>query len=302
MHVLQESKYMDENIEGVGTFQRSISFYAFLAGLLVIAGAAYSQYVISFGTIEGFLVVYGIPLVVISVPWGRSIIQKALHHFGIALKYGLGFFGVFTIIGVVAGIIIFYILATIDPSTLNLLNRPNPVLQVSEEYAWIMVGVSLVVVGPAEEYLFRGFVYGGMLSLFHRHHWLSLAFISSLFFAGMHLYYASVYGLASLITFADLITFGMAMAATYYFSGGNLIAPALIHGLYDAIGFLGVATSTTILVVLRGSMLFIALLVGLLFFLQMNQKPTYLESAHSIHPSDEGDKGAVEKELSAEKY
>jgi membrane protease YdiL (CAAX protease family) len=215
--------------------------------------------------------VYGIPIAVVSMLWGRSILQKAFHHSWTALKYGLGFFGLFTIVGAVAGIVIFYVLSTFDPSTINLLNRPNPVLQVSEEFALIMVGVSLVVIGPAEEYLFRGFVYGGLLSLFKNHHWFSLAFVSSLLFAGMHLYYATVYGLASLIMFADLITFGMAMAATYYITGGNLVAPALIHGSYDAIGFLGVATSDTVSAFLRVFMLLIALAVGLVFLLRRNR-------------------------------
>lgn len=277
-----------EHVEGTGNFQRSISFRAFLVGILVITIAAFSQYLIDLGTIVDFLIVYGIPVAVISILWGRPILKRGLHHSWSALKYGMGFFGVFTIAGIVAGIIIFYILSIYDPSTINLLNRPNPVLQVSEEFAWIMVGVSFLVIGPAEEYLFRGFVYGGLLSFFQRHHWFSLAFISSLFFAGVHLYYAFVYGLASLIMFADLITFGMAMAATYYFSGGNLIAPALIHGAYDAIGFLGVATSDTVLIFLRGLMLLIALVVGFLFVFKKNRSLSPFESTSATLLLDKG--------------
>ena len=33
------------------------------------------------------------------------------------------------------------------------------------------------------------------------------------------------------------------MSATYYLSDGNLIIPAIIHGIYDATGFIGVAVS-----------------------------------------------------------
>jgi membrane protease YdiL (CAAX protease family) len=260
---------MDQgSAEHSGTLRGTITIRTFLVGVLIIAIATYVQYITDFGTIADFFIVYGIPIAAVTILWGRSILMKAFGDSWTALKYGLGFFSVFTIIGTVAGILIFYLLSTYDPSTIDLLNRPNPVLQIPEELALIMVAVSLVVIGPAEEYLFRGFIYGGLLSLFRNHHWLSLAFVSSLLFAGMHLYYATVYGVASLIIFADLITFGMAMAATYYISGGNLVAPALIHGSYDAIGFLGIATTYTVSAFLRVLMLLIALAVGLVFLIR----------------------------------
>lgn len=66
-----------------------------------------------------------------------------------------------------------------------------------------------------------------------------LAFLSSVFFAAVHLYYALTYGVASLIPFVDIVAIGMALAITYYHSGGNLLIPALIHGVYDATGFFG---------------------------------------------------------------
>lgn len=88
----------------------------------------------------------------------------------------------------------------------------------------------------------------------------------------VHLYYALVYGLASLVQFADLVTFGMAMAVTYYVSGGNLFIPALIHGVYDATGFLGVATSSSVGATLRGLMLLIGLIVALQLLIQKMRK------------------------------
>jgi membrane protease YdiL (CAAX protease family) len=106
--------------------------------------------------------------------------------------------------------------------------------------------VSFLVVGPAEEYLFRGFMYGGLLNITKDKHWLPLAIISSLMFAGVHAYYAVTYGIASSVAFIDLVAFGVAMCVTYYWTGGNILVPAFIHGLYDATGFLGVATTTLI--------------------------------------------------------
>jgi membrane protease YdiL (CAAX protease family) len=184
------------------------------------------------------------------------------------LKYGLGYFGAFNVLSLLLSIVIIYLLLIFDPATVDLLQKPNPVLQVSPEVAWIMVGFSFLVTGPCEEYLFRGFVFGGLLNISKNRHWLSLALISSLFFAGVHLYYALTYEIASLVPFVDLMTFGMAMAATYYVSGGNLFAPAMIHGAYDATAFIGVATSTDIGVQLRVAMMLVGAIVAVMVFVQ----------------------------------
>jgi membrane protease YdiL (CAAX protease family) len=237
---------------------------AYFIGLFIIFASAYSQYLVGgLGLIRGMLLVYGVPLLAVSSLWGSTIIRRAFNHMVTALKLGVGFFGAFTLLGLLMGTLIFYILVTLDPAAVNLLHRPNPVLNISPEYAEIMVLLSFVVIGPVEEYLFRGFIYGGLLNLFGDRNWLSLAFISSILFAAAHLYYAFVYGIASLIQFTDLVTFGMAMAATYYLSGGNLLVPALIHGAYDATGFIGIAVSPDVGVLLRGSMILIGILVAI---------------------------------------
>jgi hypothetical protein len=79
-----------------------------------------------------------------------------------------------------------------------------------------------------------------------------------------------VYGVASALT--DLVTFGMAMCVTYYLSGGNLLVPAVIHGAYDATGFLGVATSSQIGTVLRVLMMLIGIVVALSLFINRIRK------------------------------
>jgi membrane protease YdiL (CAAX protease family) len=117
-----------------------------------------------------------------------------------------------------------------------------------------------------------------MLSFFKNRHWLTIALVSSVFFAAAHLYYAVVYGVASLVQFVELIAFGMAMAATYYVSGGNLFAPALIHGAYDATAFIGVATTLIIGAELRGVMILIGIIVAIVIFAERrmnirNQEP-----------------------------
>ncbi len=242
---------------------------SYLFGLLIVFASGYSQYLIGgLDPILGIFIIYGVPLLATSLLWGSEIIRKAFNRTFTALKFGLGFFGAFTVLGVFASIVILLILVTLDPRTVSLLQRPNPVLRIEPELAWIMVWFSLLVVGPVEEYIFTGFVYGGLLSLFKDRHWLSLAFISSVLFAAVHLYYANVYEIASIVLFTNLMTFGMAMAATYYLSGGNLLVPAIIHGAYDALGFIGVATSLDLAILLRGSMILMSIIVAVVLFFQ----------------------------------
>jgi membrane protease YdiL (CAAX protease family) len=118
--------------------------------------------------------------------------------------------------------------------------------------SWAQGDAAIAVSGPAEKYIFRGFVYGGLLNLFKGCHWLFLAFISSVLFALVHLYYAAVYGIASIIPFIDIVAIAMALSITYYLSGGNRLIPALIHGAFDATGFLAVAVSPKVGLSLRG--------------------------------------------------
>jgi uncharacterized protein len=251
---------------------KTISLKAYLLGLAVVLICAYVQYVVTgLGLILGMLVVYGIPIVVLSLLWGSTIISRAFKNGLIALRLGIGFYGAFTGLGIIVSVVLLIIILVLNPSAVNLLNTPNPVLQVSPSLALLMIFVSILIVGPAEEYLFRGFIYGGMLSLSGNKHWFSLAFLSSLVFAAAHLYYALTYGIASLVLFSELVCFGMAMAATYYLSGGNLLMPALIHGVYDATGFLSVV-SLDLAVTLREFMLILGLVVALGLLVQWRSK------------------------------
>ena len=199
-----------------------------------------------------------------------------------AFKLGMGLFGAFTIVGIFLIIVALIIILRFFPHALSLLNKPNPVLQIPPSLAWLMTALSLLVVGPAEEYLFRGFIYGGLLTIFKAKHWISLSLISAVLFAAVHLYYVVTYGVASAIPLIDLVTFGMAMAMTYYLSSGNLVVPTIIHGIYDATAFAGVATSTTIGLILRTTFIIIGIIFATIYIRRKNlqiQLPTFFRSS-----------------------
>jgi membrane protease YdiL (CAAX protease family) len=133
--------------------------------------AVYSQYFIEFGTIAGYFIVYGIPILVVSLLFGKTLLSKATKNNKLATKLGLGMFGALMLIGIFLSVVVIAILLQFDSSVIDTLNRPNPVLEIPPSAAWIMIAVSFLVIGPAEEYLFRGFMYGGLLSITKGKYW-----------------------------------------------------------------------------------------------------------------------------------
>lgn len=243
--------------------ERFLTLKAYVVVVVTMFIVFYSQYMVTgFGPIVGTLFVYGVPVVAITVFSGGSIVRSAFKNGRVAVKLGLSSFGMFELLGGLVGAVVLSMITYLYPDSESVLSRRNPVLNVPPRLGWVMIFTSMVIVGPAEEYIFRGFVYGALLRLYGQHHWLALALLSSVFFAAAHLYYALVYGVASLVAFVDLLAFSLAMSFTYYFSGGNLLVPALIHGLYDAAGFLAVAVSPSASNNMRGAMILAGLSVA----------------------------------------
>ncbi|MGF3522563.1 MAG: CPBP family intramembrane glutamic endopeptidase, partial [Candidatus Bathyarchaeia archaeon] len=239
-----------------------------MVGLVVIFVVVYLQYFVKLGQIGGYLVVYGVPVVVVSLLCGREVLGRAAKNCRSAFQLGLGLFGAFTVLSLFLSAVAVALLLRFNPQTLEVLSRPNPVLDVPPNVAWVMILVSLLVVGPAEEYLFRGFMYGGLLRLAKGRRWLLLAVACSFLFAVVHGYYVVTYEVASVVPFITIIAFSVAMSITYYWSGGNLVAPAVIHGLYDATGFLGVATTAEVGLYARGVLIFVGVVFAGVFLLQ----------------------------------
>jgi len=240
----------------------------YTVGLFVIFAAAYSQYFINIpGIVSGFAYVYVLPIVAtLLIPWSRKMIRRFFVNTAHAVWVGIVSFSAWSLVGYILSALVFYALLYFNPSSLNLLSRPNPVVNVPPQFALVMIGASILFVGPFEEYIFRGFVFGGLLSILHRRHWIFLAVLSSLLFASAHLYYGVVYQAASLTIFVDLFAFGMGMSFIYYFSGGNLFIPAVLHGLYDAAGFASVVLSSSYEVNLKLGLILLGFIFAIAFF------------------------------------
>jgi membrane protease YdiL (CAAX protease family) len=261
--------------------EKPLSTVLYIIGVAVIFTAVYVQYFVPLGEVEGYLVVYGIPIVVVSLIFGKQILHRAAKNSKEAFQKGLGIFSTFYLGGIFLSVIALVVILLFNPTAAQLLERINPALNVPANIAWIMIVVSMLVIGPAEEFLFRGFVYGGLLNLTKGRYWAALAVLSAILFASAHGYYALTYGIASPVFIIQLISFGVGSAFIYRVTGGNLVALSVIHGTNDAIGFLGVATTTEVSLVARGIFVSVGMFVGFYYLLI---KKTHQGKPSSLSP------------------
>jgi len=180
-------------------------------------------------------VVYGIPVLAFSLLVGGAPLRNWKDRMGTAAWEGLQWYGILSLLAFVVVIALGIVYTILDPGALRLLERPNPALQQAQSNPWFYVGFSFVI-GAFEETIFRGWIFGYWRD--RSGNWLVPATWTSAVFAGVHLYYGTTYGAAAPLIFPTLFLTGFAFAATYQYSGGNLVVPALLHGAYDASAFL----------------------------------------------------------------
>jgi membrane protease YdiL (CAAX protease family) len=180
-------------------------------------------------------IVYGIPVIAFAVLVGAGPLRHWATGMVPAARDGLAFYAAATIVTLAVLAIMVVVYEALDPSALQLLSRQNPALTQAVGDPWFWVGFSFVI-GAFEETIFRGWIFG-----FWRNrvaNWIGPAILTSVLFAGVHLYYGTTYGPAAPLIFPGLFLLGFAFAATYQTSGGNLVVVALLHGVYDASAFL----------------------------------------------------------------
>lgn len=109
-------------------------------------------------------------------------------------------------------------------------------IEANPAIALVFLPLSVFVVGPAEEFLYRGIIQTRLTSAFDT--WSAVA-IASLIFAIVHIFAyfdpANVPG--TLVTiFLLLLPLGAILGVAYEYTE-NLVVPALAHGIYNAITF-----------------------------------------------------------------
>jgi membrane protease YdiL (CAAX protease family) len=212
--------------------------------VLVTVVAVYSQYFVPqtwapaeavYGNLPGdLLVVYGLPIVAFVLLVGTGPLRNWADRMGTATYQGLLWYGGLSVVALVVTIALTIVYEAVDPAALQLLNRPNPAITQAAGNPWFWIGFSFVI-GAVEEAIFRGWIFGFWQG--RAADWRIPAVGSSALFAALHLYYGTTYGIAAPLIFPSLFFLGLAFAAAYQRSGGNLVVVALLHGAYDASAF-----------------------------------------------------------------
>jgi len=254
-----------------GPAPASLGRYA--AGVVITVLAIISQYFVPetfpaanvlYGNLLGdVFVVYGVPVLAFALLVGGAPLRDWGKRMGTAAWQGLRFYGLLSLLGIVIVIILAIIYLSIDPGALQNLNRPNPALEQAKGNPWFFVGFSFLV-GAFEETIFRGFIFGYWRD--RSGPWMVPAVWTSVVFAAVHLYYATTYGAAAPLIFPSLFLLGFSFAATYRFSRGNLVVPALLHGAHDATAFLTLI-SMELGVILGYLIILVGALIGLVHYL-----------------------------------
>lgn len=97
----------------------------------------------------------------------------------------------------------------------------------------VLIPVSIFIVGPAEELLFRGIVQG---KIKHAIGPAGAIVIASAVFASIHVFGLLGTPIQMLITLSVIFVLSLILGSLYELSD-NLVVPALVHGLYNAIQF-----------------------------------------------------------------
>ncbi|MCI4340614.1 MAG: CPBP family intramembrane metalloprotease [Thermoplasmata archaeon] len=224
---------------------------AYAAAVVLTVLAILSQYVVPWAVpatrplysslLGGLLIIYGVPIVAFALLVGTRPLDRAFSGLGRSFAPSLAWYGALSIgtIGALVGLLVLY--TWLDPSALDLLNKPNPVLEQGASHVWFWIAFSFVI-GAVEETIFRGWVFGywiarGSTNLTWHAVW------TSALFAGVHLYYGATYLAAAPFTYTPLFLLGFAFAMAVRASRGNLVWVALIHGATDATAFLTIVSS-----------------------------------------------------------
>ena len=215
------------------------------AGVAITVLAVVSQYfvpqlvpasLVLYGNLPGDLfVVYGIPVISFALLIGAGPLRDWGRRLGTAGWEGLRWYGLLSLLSLLVILILTVIYEFVDPAALTYLSRPNPAITQAASNPWFYVALSFLV-GAFEETIFRGWIFGYWRDVGGG--WVLPATWTSVVFAGVHLYYGFTYGPAAPLIFPGLFLLGFAFAATYRYSGGNLVVPALLHGEYDASAYL----------------------------------------------------------------
>lgn len=218
----------------------------------------------------GLLVVYGVPIVAFVSLVGVRPLTRFFAEPRRATIEGLRWYGLLSLLSLGVLFLVVLVYQLLDPSALQQLQQPNPVLQNARSNPWFWIGFSFVI-GLVEETIFRGWIFGYWIAR-GTSNWGVHAVWTSGLFAAVHLYYGTTYGPAATFALVQLFFVGLAFAWAVQYSRGTLVVVGLLHGAYDAIAFSTLVWTSAL--VLNYALILVGALIGLIVFLRRPRPPT----------------------------
>ena len=263
----EDAPLPSEGVPGPGPLG-SVRSYAVAVGIVALAIS--SQYFVPYlvpplrivyGNFVGSLaIVYLVPILALAALVGLRPLARWSRSPGLAAWEGLRWYGLLTALAflVVAFLVALYL--RFDPGALQLLSRPNPVLEQARSNPAFWIAFSFAI-GAVEETIFRGWIFGYWLVHGTSRWWIHAIWTSALF-AGVHVYYGITYGWAAPLVYPSLFLLGVAFCGVVRVTGGNLWMVAVLHGAHDSAAFLSLVSPTASLAVQYG-IVAIGLLIAL---------------------------------------
>ncbi len=180
---------------------------------------------------------------------GKRVLDDYKRNFRDSIFLVWGYFGIALFTSIIIGVIILgFIVGAEGLNSLLRYEYPSTPIQAQTlTQTLALVALSLLVVGPAEETIFRGMVYGSLLDSSEWRNWRRLNIVQATAFGFAHLYYFYLLGPLGFVALAEIIGMGYGLGWAYYKCGGGLIGPIVVHGFWDASSFLLLYPTTLLL-------------------------------------------------------
>lgn len=214
---------------GLGIAGFVVAIFVFQIAFLALGAAGVEELTFVGELIVGFVVLQGTSFPLVALAYVRFR--------GLPLSYlGIDLPSLWDLVWVVGGFMLVIALVTAVIVAITVTDAPQAErsdtegFQENPQAILLMIPISILLIGPAEELLFRGVVQSRLRETFGP---VGAIVFANFAFAPLHVFALQGSLQALAVTIGGLFVPGLVFGATYEFTD-NLTVPALIHGLYNA--------------------------------------------------------------------
>lgn len=217
---------------GLGVAGFVVALFVFQIAFLVLTLAGVGELTFVGDLIVGFIVLQGTSFPLVALAYLRVR--------GLPLSYLKARIpGLWDVAGIVVGFVLVVTLVIGVLTVISLTDAPSAErtdtddFQENPDAILLMIPVSILLIGPAEELLFRGVIQTRLRESFGP---VGAVVFANFAFAPLHVFALSGSASAVAVTIGALFVPGLVFGVAYELTD-NLVVPSLIHGLYNALIF-----------------------------------------------------------------